>query len=200
MKTSRRGWQRQRGWDSSFIFSSLYSFIEASPTLPPLHRWKDGDADCLTISSYYHSPTPSIRLTLQLDEPTTARLHSLTEPGFEDCILTFVIRCGRGLSQGLLHLVHSWELLRQRRAERHHKRLSEWGVRDGERSPVDVKRSWRISAFYTPAPIIRLIWEEKEEGGDPTSASNLSLWKVSWWIRTCPTSPLWGKHWFTLCF
>lgn len=65
--------------DVFFIFSLVRTFIDASVLLPLPTRWRDNDAGCLTISSHYHSPTPSIRLPLQLLKPTTNRLDSLLQ-------------------------------------------------------------------------------------------------------------------------
>lgn len=92
---------------------------------PPLctcsPRWRDDDAGCLTTSRHYRAPTLSTRLPLQLDKPAANRLDSLTEQGFEDCILTFVIRWKNGLCQGLLHLVYSRRAAETKRGrtERH---------------------------------------------------------------------------------
>ena len=63
-------------------------------------------------------PPSSVSHYSWISQPITSLSLSLTEQGFEDCILTFLIWCRRGLSQDLLHLVHSRGLLRQRRESR----------------------------------------------------------------------------------
>lgn len=154
----------------------------------PLPRWRDNDAACLTISSHYHSPTPSLRLPLQLHKPTANQLDSLlTEKGFEDCILTFVIRCRRGLSQGLLHLVHSWGLLRQRRRRRGGGCAGESrGITEVE---LKIERGrghlwmwggwWRLSKELQPSHHTHHPSNIREERGeDRASAASILQWKV----------------------
>lgn len=70
--------RRQRNGLFVFICSLVHAYVHASALLLCC-RWRDDDAGCLTVSPHYHSPTPSIPLPLQLDEPAANRLDSLLQ-------------------------------------------------------------------------------------------------------------------------
>ncbi|KAM9345091.1 uncharacterized protein ABDE67_013986 [Symphorus nematophorus] len=89
------------------------------------HLWRDSDAGCLTISSHYHSPTPSIRLSLQLDKPASNQLRSPSQS--RDLKIAF--SHFRGAAETKAGKEEEERRL-WRRAERDR---SEWsGVREGE--------------------------------------------------------------------